>query len=134
LQPKYLFFHKTVVKVRTKKVWRHTWKDLTAQRLRNTGLMKYLSSSLYSFTHGITNSQIYSFLHHTHTNTHLTHKIYKIQCHKAKFTKHIDFKLIWSLYLSISAFETSEHFYISRRLAFKKRNNLLINSLMTSKI
>ncbi len=40
------FFHKTVVKVRTKKVWRHTWKDLTshqcaeAHRLRNTGLEK----------------------------------------------------------------------------------------------
>jgi hypothetical protein len=41
------FFHKTVVKVRTKKVWRHTWQDLTAHRLRNAALennFRYLQS------------------------------------------------------------------------------------------
>ncbi len=33
-----LIFHRRVVKVRIKKVWRHTLKDLTAHRWRNTGL------------------------------------------------------------------------------------------------
>jgi len=33
-----LIFHRRVVKVRIKKVWRHTWKDLAAYRLRNTAL------------------------------------------------------------------------------------------------